>query len=108
MFNKVYCRSFQAVFNVGAGLMKWPRPEVISGPGSIEKIPELLNKENVKNVMIVTGPSIGKKLAPKICGIISVQMVSYLKIFTQTIAIMPVFMIKNHFKNSEKKAFIIC
>ena len=66
MFNKLYCRSFQAVFNVGSGLMKWPRPEVVSGPGSIDKIPELLNKENVKNVMIVTGPSIGKKLAPKI------------------------------------------
>ena len=66
MLNKAYCRSFQAVFNVGSGLLKWPHPEVVSGPGSIDKIPELLNKENVKNVMVVTGPSIGKKLAPKI------------------------------------------
>ena len=66
MLYKAYCRSFQAVFNVGSGLLKWPRPEVVSGPGSIDKIPELLNKENVKNVMVVTGPSIGKKLAPKI------------------------------------------
>ena len=66
MLYKAYCRSFQAVFNVGSGLLKWPRPEVVSGPGSIDKIPELLNKKKVKNVMVVTGPSIGKKLAPKI------------------------------------------
>ena len=66
MFAKAYYRSFQAVFNVGARLMPWHKPCVVSGPGSIGKIPELLNQENVKNVMVVTGPSIGKKLAPKI------------------------------------------
>ena len=66
MPTKAYCRSFQAVFNVGSRLLRWPRPEVVSGPGSIRKIPELLNREKVKNVMVVTGPSIGKKLAPSI------------------------------------------
>ena len=66
MPTKAYCRSFQAVFNVGSRLLRWPRPEVVSGPGSIRRIPELLNREKVKNVMVVTGPSIGKKLAPSI------------------------------------------
>lgn len=66
MPTKAYCRSFQAVFNVGSRLLRWPRPEVVSGPGSTRKIPELLNREKVKNVMVVTGPSIGKKLAPSI------------------------------------------
>ena len=46
--------------------MNWPKPDVVSGPGCIEKIPELLKRENVQNVMVVTGPSIGKKLAPRI------------------------------------------
>ena len=66
MLEKAYYRSFQAVFNVGSRLMNWPRPEVISGSGCIEKIPDLLKRENVRNVMVVTGPSIGKKLAPQI------------------------------------------
>lgn len=66
MLAKAYYRSFQAVFNVGARLMPWHKPTVVSGPGSIGKIPELLKREKVKNVMVVTGPSIGKKLAPKI------------------------------------------
>ena len=78
MLNKAYCRSFQAVFNVGSGLLKWPHPEVVSGPGSIDKIPELLNKENVKNVMVVTGPSIGKKLAPKILSSLDKAGIRYI------------------------------
>ncbi len=78
MFAKAYCRSFQAVFNVGSRLMKWPRPEVVSGPGSIGKIPELLNREKVKNVMVVTGPSIGKKLAPKILSALEEAGIHYI------------------------------
>ena len=66
MLEKAYYRSFQAVFNVGSRLMNWPRPEIVSGSGCIEKIPDLLKRENVRNVMVVTGPSIGKKLAPQI------------------------------------------
>ena len=34
--------------------------------GSIRKIPELLKKEKVCKVMVVTGPTVGKKLVPKI------------------------------------------
>ena len=78
MLNKAYCRSFQAVFNVGSGLLKWPHPEVVSGPGSIDKIPALLNRENVKNVMVVTGPSIGKKLAPKILSSLDKAGIRYI------------------------------
>ena len=63
---KAYYRSFQAVFNVGARFLYWRKPIPISGVGSIQKIPELLKKEKVNKVMIVTGPTVGKKLAPKI------------------------------------------
>ena len=66
MLKKAYCRTFQAVFNIGARCLYWRRPIEVSGPGSTERIPELLKKENVKKVMIVTGPSVGKKLAPSV------------------------------------------
>ena len=48
MLKKAYCRTFQAVFNIGARCLYWRRPIEVSGPGSTERIPELLKKENVK------------------------------------------------------------
>ena len=63
---KGYYRSFQAVFNVGARALYWRKPIPISGIGSIKKIPDLLKKCKVKKVMVVTGPTIGKTLAPMI------------------------------------------
>ena len=68
MFEKAYYRSFQAVFNIGARCLYWRRPIEVAGPGSTDKITEILRKENVKKAMIVTGPSVGKKLAPRITG----------------------------------------
>ncbi len=61
-----YYRGFQAVFNIGARCLHWRRPIPVSGVGAVSKIPELLKKEKVKKVMVVTGPTVGKKLAPKI------------------------------------------
>ena len=61
-----YYRSFQAVFNVGARCLHWRRPIPVSGAGSIRKIPELLKKEKVSRVLVVTGPTVGKRLAPGI------------------------------------------
>ena len=63
---KAYYRGFQAVFNVGARCLYWRRPIPVSGVGSVQKIPELLKKEKVQKVMVVTGPTVGRKLAPKI------------------------------------------
>ena len=63
---KAYYRSFQAVFNVGARCLYWRRPIAVTGSGAVQKIPELLKKEKVRRVMVVTGPTVGKKLAPKI------------------------------------------
>ena len=63
---KAYYRAFQAVFNLGARCLRWRRPIPVSGAGSIGKIPELLEKETVRRVMLVTGPTVGKQLAPAI------------------------------------------
>ncbi|MCR5575742.1 MAG: iron-containing alcohol dehydrogenase [Oscillospiraceae bacterium] len=61
-----YYRGFQAVFNIGARLLYWRKPIPVSGPGSVKQIPELLGKEGVRKAMVVTGPTVGKRLAPKI------------------------------------------
>ena len=74
---KAYYRSFQAVFNVGARLLIWRKPIPVSGVGSIRKIPELLKKEKVGKVMVVTGPTVGKKLAPKILTELDKAGISY-------------------------------
>ena len=63
---KAYYRGFQAVFNLGARCLYWRKPVPVSGPGAIRKIPELLEQEKVQKVMVVTGPTVGKRLAPKI------------------------------------------
>ena len=72
-----YYRSFQAVFNVGARYLYWRRPIPVSGVGAIQKIPELLEKEKVSRVMVVTGPTVGRKLAPKILKELDAAGVSY-------------------------------
>ncbi len=62
----IYDRGFQAVFNLGARCLRWRRPIPVSGVGAVRRIPELLKAEQVGKVMVVTGPTVGKKLAPKI------------------------------------------
>lgn len=74
---KTYYRSFQAVFNIGARFLVWRRPIPFSGVGSIRKIPELLKKEKVNKVMVVTGPTVGKKLAPKILAELEKAGIAY-------------------------------
>lgn len=63
---KAYYRSYQAVFNVGARCLPWRRPIPVSGMGSAAKIPELLEKEQIKKALLVTGPTVGKRLGPRI------------------------------------------
>ncbi len=63
---KAYYRSYQAVFNVGARCLPWRRPIPVSGIDSAAKIPELLKKEKVKKVLLVTGPTVGRRLGPRI------------------------------------------
>ena len=77
MLEKAYYRTCQAVFNVGSRCLKWPTPALFTGPGSIEKIQELLNAEKVRNAMVVTGPSVGRKLAPKILSLLDRAGIRY-------------------------------
>lgn len=77
MLEKAYYRSFQAVFNIGARCLYWRRPVEVSGTGSTGRIPELLRQEKVNRAMIVTGPSVGKKLAPRITAALEEAGIGY-------------------------------
>ena len=59
-----YYRTYQFIFDKGARCLYWRKPIVVSGQGSIEKVAELFNKEKCKKVMIVTGRTVGKTIAP--------------------------------------------
>lgn len=63
---KAYYRSFQTVFDLGARCLPWRKPITISGEGSVSKIPELFKKHGNKKVMVVTGRTVGKTIAPPI------------------------------------------
>lgn len=50
---KIYCRVFQACFALGARLLPWRRPECITGAGSLERLPGLLQSAGCHKPMIV-------------------------------------------------------
>lgn len=54
IFKKVYCRIFQAGFYIAMPLMPWRKPKLITGEGSVAKLPELIKSLNIKSVLIVT------------------------------------------------------
>ncbi len=61
---KVYYRAFHCVFDVGARCLPWRRPIVTEGAGSLSKVADLFKKEGVRKVMIVTGGTVGRTIAP--------------------------------------------
>ena len=52
--NKLFCRSFQAVMKLGNYFMGYRMPEYLSGPGSIQKLPEFMLKKGAKRALVVT------------------------------------------------------
>ena len=63
---KIGCRTFQAGLNIGARALYWRKPITVTGEGCSAKIPEIMKREGVKRVMVVTGRHVGKSIAPRI------------------------------------------
>ena len=80
--NKIYCRVFQAVFNIGARLLRWRRPIAVSGEGSTGRLPGILKAENSKKPLIVTGPNVRRILLPGILVELESGGIEY-KIFSE-------------------------
>ena len=53
----IYCRIFQTCFKIAIPVLPYRKPETIS---SIDKLPEVLNKENCSKVLLVTDKGIVK------------------------------------------------
>ena len=53
-FYKAYCRVFQKVMFVAECFMPWGEPFMLTGPGSIRKLPNLIKEKGLKKVLIVT------------------------------------------------------
>ena len=60
----IYYRVYQKAFDIGARFLYWRKPITITGEGSIVKAPELFAKHGIKKVIIVTGRTVGKTIAP--------------------------------------------
>lgn len=75
---KAWYRVFQFVFNYGARVLRWRKPERIEGAGSIQKIPELCARQAIKKPMVVTDPglmSVG--VAPRILRVLEEAGIAY-------------------------------
>ena len=54
VFFKAFCRVYQKVIYLVEFFLPWGEPEMLTGPGSIKKLPEFVKAKGVNNVLIVT------------------------------------------------------
>ena len=54
VFFKAFCRVYQKVIYLVEFFLPWGEPEMLTGPGSIRKLPEFVKSKGVDNVLIVT------------------------------------------------------
>lgn len=55
-----YYRAYQTVFKLAMPLLPWRKPVLLEGPGSVKKVPGLLEELKIKNVLIVTDSTLMK------------------------------------------------
>ena len=55
----MYYRLYQGVFRVAVNFLDWTPPKIISGPGSVKKLPQVIKEKGLKKMMIVTPSSTG-------------------------------------------------
>lgn len=83
IIKKCYCRTFQACFKIAIPLLPYRQPKMIDG---FEGIIEVLNKEKVTNLIIVTDPAISKLgLLKGLEDVLSSHKVNYC-IYDKTVA----------------------
>ncbi|MCR4925112.1 MAG: iron-containing alcohol dehydrogenase, partial [Clostridiales bacterium] len=51
---KAYYRTYQAIYRVAVKVLDWSEPELLTGAGSIKKLPEFIKDKGLKNMLIVT------------------------------------------------------
>jgi len=57
---KIYYRTVQAVVRTGAKLVHFKEPKLITGAGSVNKLPDIMQKQNIKKALIIVSKTIMK------------------------------------------------
>ena len=53
-FEKAFCRVYQKVMFVFTLFLDWSEPQMLTGPGSVKKLPALIKEKGLSKVLIVT------------------------------------------------------
>ena len=51
---KAYYRAFQKIMKIAMYAFDWSEPELLEGPGAIDRLPALIESKGLKRVLIVT------------------------------------------------------
>jgi len=51
---KLYCRIFQKIFWVACHFLDFSEPKLISGEGSLKKLPRTIKENGINSVLVVT------------------------------------------------------
>lgn len=51
---KAYCRIYQKVLFVFTLFLDWSEPQLLTGPGSVKKLPALIKEKGVSKILVVT------------------------------------------------------
>ena len=74
----MYYRLYQGVFRIAVNFLDWTPPKIISGPGSVKKLPQVIKEKGLSKMMIVTD----KGLPDSTCSTAS------MRVSRQTVSIM--------------------
>lgn len=53
-FVKAYCRAYQKIMLIATSVLDWSEPQLLTGPGSIKKLPALIKSKGISKVLVVT------------------------------------------------------
>ncbi len=57
---KAYYRTVQGVVRIGSKFMKFKVPELVSGPGSVNKLPDIMKEQHIDKALIIASKTIMK------------------------------------------------
>lgn len=55
---KLFCRTYQYIFKLVSYFLPWRRPELLEGENSLSKLPQLIKREGIDCVLVVTDKGI--------------------------------------------------
>lgn len=55
---KIYCRMVQKTFKLASPFLPWRKPELLEGPNSLDKLPDVIKKNEISRILIVTDSGI--------------------------------------------------